>query len=112
MVFVLHHLHSGRAVACGDAVVDQGLALPIGVPLVDVVRTLFGVQHRGDPVQGSKAVIQVIFPVAVDVDQAWRDNQSAGIDGLCALQRTIADGLDVPPTMPTWAIRSSPFQDP
>jgi hypothetical protein len=92
VILVLHHLHASRGVARGDAVIDQRLAVPLRVPLIHVHRAVLGVQHGRDPVQRAKAVVQVVHAVAVDIDQARRDDQAGGVDGRRPLQRPVADG--------------------
>ena len=94
VVFTSHDLNPGRTVAGRDAVVDQGLTLPVGVPPVDVDGPPLGIQHRGDAIHGSILVVQAVLTVRVELDETWRDDQAARIDGLDTAQRAIADGLD------------------
>jgi hypothetical protein len=94
VVFTADHLHSGRTVSRGDAVVHQRLALPVRVPLVHINGAALGIEHRRDAVHRAIPVVQVVFAVRMDFDQPRRDDETAGVDGLDALQRLLADRLD------------------
>src|SRR5262245_21533726 len=94
VILTADHLNTCRAVPCGNTVVDERLAVPVRVPLIDVDGAPLGVDHRGDAVHRAIPVVQVVFAVRVDFNQAWRDDQTTGVDRPGTLQRTIAYRLD------------------
>ena len=94
LVLAANHLHARGGVPGRDAVVDERLAVPVRVPLVDVDRPALGVEHRRDAVHRAILVVQRVFAVRVQLDEPGRDDEAAGVDRSVAAQRTVANRLD------------------
>ena len=93
---VLHHHHARGHMPNAGAIVDQRFPFPRRIPLRNGVHADFQLQRRGHPVARFKPVIFRSLTVRVKVDEARSDNQPLCINLLCAFQRLIGNGGDLP----------------
>jgi hypothetical protein len=97
---VLHHGHARLDVPRRRAVVDERLPLARGVERRHVGRADFEFERRRDAIERVEAVVLVVLPMHMQVDEARRDDQPLGVDHLLPLQRTFGDRGDPAPGDP------------
>ena len=91
---VAHHRHPHGDVADAGPEVHQGLSLAVGVEAIHVAGADLQLERGGDAVGGAQGVVLVVLAVRVQVDEARRHHQAAGVDGGPAAQRLRGDGRD------------------
>ena len=88
------HLDAGREMARGGAVIDPRLALARFQPLRDRKHADLELERRGHTIGHLKIVAPRILTVRVQIDEAWRDDQTRHVDLHIAGKRPLADRHD------------------
>ena len=92
---ILHHDHARAHVADRCAVVDERLPFPRFVELGNVLRSDLELERGGHAVEREDAIVLVILPVCVEVDEARRDDEAFGVDRRLAGDRRGRDRFDL-----------------
>ena len=90
-----HNLLSRVRVRDGGAVVDPRDAVPLRVPLGDVLHADLKLQGRSHAVPDERLVVLRAVAVLVEVDEAGGHDQARGVDRLGALECFLADQCDL-----------------
>ena len=74
--WVVHHFHAHRNVARAYAKVDETFAFTLGIPGVHVIGADFEFERSCHAVVSLKLVIPWLLGMLVEIDEAWRDDQT------------------------------------
>src|SRR5258708_22955996 len=92
---VLHYGQADGDVTDRGAVVDECLAFAIGVESSDVASADLELERGGDAVERIEAIVLVVLPVDVEIDETWSEDEAFCVDHLLARQRARCDCGDL-----------------
>ena len=85
---IANDFHAYRDVPDAYAIINERFAVAFRVPVVHIVGAHFQLQCGGYTVAGLKLIVPRLLSVFVQIDEAGRDDQSFGIEGGFAKQRS------------------------
>ena len=83
---IFHHLHADRNVSDADAVVNGRPFAALVVPAIDVGRSDLELQRGRHAVSGVSFVVGRGLPVLMEIDEARRHDEPAGVKRLAAFE--------------------------